>query len=185
MIEQKKINKLFNEDPKKVYRTMMGSTITPKNILSKQNAETFWKGVWNNPSESNVTNVDWMKELVSKYCLNVLQKLYKIDKMTTDHTINKLKPNKTPGRDMITGYWYKQLNFYRSDLTSLYHSTLVGDQVLPTWLLAAKTTLLPKNADTHIAKNHRPIALLNLVYKIYTSCINVFNRSCTAKQYYH
>ena len=94
--------------------------------------------------------------------------------MAIDKAINKLKPNKVPGRDMITGYWYKQLNFYRSDLTKLYNSALVNDHVLPTWLLTAKTTLLPKNNDTHIAKNYRPIALLNMMCKIYTSCINMF-----------
>ena len=30
--------------------------------------------------------------------------------MIIDKAINKLKPNKVLGRDMITGYWYKQLN---------------------------------------------------------------------------
>ena len=30
--------------------------------------------------------------------------LYEIDKMAIDKAINKLKPNKAPGRDMITGY---------------------------------------------------------------------------------
>ena len=94
--------------------------------------------------------------------------------MEIDKAINKLKPSKALGRDMITGYWYKQLNFYRSDLTRLYNSTLVNDQVLPTWLSTAKTTLLPKNTDTHIAKNYRPIALLNMMHKIYMSCINMF-----------
>ena len=173
IIERKKINKLFYKDPKKGYRTMKGSTITPKSIPSKQNVETFWKGIWNNPSECNVANVDWMKELGSNYCLNATQKLYEIDKMAIDKAINKLKPNKAPGRDMITGYWYKQLNFYRSDLTRLYNSTLVNDQVLPTWLSTTKTTLLPKNTDTYIAKNYRPIALINLMYKIYTACVNI------------
>ena len=153
---------------------MKGSTITPKNIPSKQNVETFWKGIWNNPSECNVTGVDWMKELKSNYCLNATKKPHEIDKMTIDKAINKLKPNKALGRDMITGYWYKQLNFHRSDLTRLYHSMLVNDQVLPTWISTAKTILLPKNTDTHIAKNYRPIALLNITYKIYTSCINMF-----------
>ena len=173
IIERKKINKLFYKDPKKVYRTMKGSAITPKCIPSKQNVETFWKGIWNNPSECNVANVDWMKELESNYCLNATQKLYEIDKMTIDNAINKLKPNKAPGRDMITGYWYKQLNFYRSDLTRLYNSALVNYQVLPYWLSTAKTTLLPKNTDTHIAKNYRPIALLNMMSKIFTASINM------------
>ena len=43
IIERKKINKLFYKDPKKFYRTMNGSTITPKSIPSKQNVETFGK----------------------------------------------------------------------------------------------------------------------------------------------
>ena len=75
IIERKKINKLFYKDPKKVYRAMKGSTITPKNIPSKQNVEMFWKGIWNNPSECNVIGVDWMKEFKSNYCLNATQKL--------------------------------------------------------------------------------------------------------------
>ena len=133
-----------------------------------------WKGIWNSPLECNVANVDWMKELESSYCLNATQKLYEIDKMARGKATNKLKAKKAPARDMITGYWYKQLNFYRPDLTRLYKSTLVNDQVLPTWLSTAKTTLLPKITDTDIAKNYRPIALLNMMYKIYTSCINMF-----------
>ena len=86
---------------------MKRSTTIPKSIPSKQNVETFWKGIWNNPSACNTVNVDWMKELESHYSVNPTQKLYDIDKMAIDKAINKLKPNKAPGRDMITGYWYK------------------------------------------------------------------------------
>ena len=70
--------------------------------------------------------------------------LYEIDKMAIDKAINKLKPNKAPGRDMITGYWYKQLNFYRSDLTRLYNLTLINDEGLPTWLSTAKIPFCQK-----------------------------------------
>ena len=94
--------------------------------------------------------------------------------MTIDKAMKKFKLNKPSVRDMITGYWYKQLNFYKSGLIRLYHSTLGNDQVLPTWLSTAKTTLLPKNTDTHIAKNYIPIAVLNMMYKIYRSFINKF-----------
>ena len=52
-----------------------------------------------------------MKELESNYCLNATQKLYEIDKMAIGKAINKLKPSKVPGRDMITGYWYKPTKF--------------------------------------------------------------------------
>ena len=73
----------------------------------------FWKCIWNNLSESNFASVDRMKKLENNYYLNATQKLYEIDKMAIHKAINKLKPNKALGRDMITGYWYKQLNFYQ------------------------------------------------------------------------
>ena len=36
----------------------------------------------------------------------------------------------------------------------------------------AKTVLLPKKNDTHNPKNYRPIALQNIMVKLYTKCIN-------------
>ena len=70
IIECKKINRRCYKDPKNVHRAMRGSTITTKTIQSKQNVETFWKGIWNNPSECNTANVDWMKQRENNYCIN-------------------------------------------------------------------------------------------------------------------
>ena len=109
---------------------MKGSAITLKSIPFKQNVETFWKDIWNNLSECKVKHAHWMNERDNNYSLNAKQKIYEIDKKTIDKAINKLKLKKAPGRDMITGYWCKQLNFYRPDLARLYHSTLLDDQVL-------------------------------------------------------
>ena len=44
----------------------------------------------------------------------------------------------------------------------------------PNWLTLVRMTLLPKSQDTKNAKNYRPIACLNIVYKLYTSCLNIF-----------
>ena len=38
----------------------------------------------------------------------------------------------------------------------------------------ACTQLLSKNENTHIAKNYHPIACQNLIFELYTSCINTF-----------
>ena len=45
---------------------------------------------------------------------------------------------------------------------------------IPELLAQAETVLLPKNAETQVAKNCQPIACLNIIYKLYTSCLNMF-----------
>ena len=47
------------------------------------------------------------------------------------------------------------------------------DRQLPTWLSLTKIKLIPKNDITNMAKNYRPIECQNIMYKIYTGCINV------------
>ena len=44
---------------------------------------------------------------------------------------------------------------------------------LPNWLTLAQTTLLPKSQDMKNANNYGPIACLNIVNKLYTSCLNI------------
>ena len=70
--------------------------------------------------------------------------------------------------------WYKKLTFYRPLLTKLFTESFKGELQLPCWLTTASTVLQPKNDQTHIVKNYRPIALLNIMHKIYTSCLNTF-----------
>ena len=45
---------------------------------------------------------------------------------------------------------------------------------LANWLTLARTILLRKSQDTKNAKNYRSIACLSIVYKLYTSCLNIF-----------
>ena len=45
---------------------------------------------------------------------------------------------------------------------------------VPEWLATSMTNILPKNADSHLAKNYRPIACQNITYKLYTGIFNHF-----------
>ena len=171
--ERKKINQLFGKSPKGVYRNFKGNNITVKDLPSKENLESFWKGIWGEGSNFN-KNAKWLKTVESNYCKNAIQKEYKIERKTLDHAISKLYLGKAPGRDLITGYWYKKLDFYKTDLIDLLQRTFEGKVSIPNWLSTAKTTLVAKNEITNVAKNYRPIACLNILYKIYTSCLNTF-----------
>ena len=74
-------------------------------------------------------------------------------------------------------------------MVSLFQKTLIGEYDSPAEIVLAETVLIPKNENTKIAKNYRPIACLNLMYKLYTSCLNLFmqdhyesNKTATDKQ---
>ena len=66
------------------------------------------------------------------------------------------------------------LSFLLFRLTELYQDTYEGNDILPLWLTESKTSLIAKNEQTKNAKNYRPIACLNLTYKVYTSCLKIF-----------
>ena len=88
--------------------------------------------------------------------------------------LQKLQNSKAPATNLITGFWYKNLMFYKADLVHIFQDTLKSHKELPSPLTRARTQLLPKNENTHIAKNYRPIACKNLMIKLYTSYINTF-----------
>ena len=175
LIERKKINKQFAFNPKKIYGNMKGDKIEVHKIPTKESIEQFWKGIWQDNAIFN-DKADWLKDLNDTYCKNVVNTEYKIDLQILEKSINKIQINKAPGQDRITGFWFKNLSSYRDILAVKFNELLHSDPntPLPMWLSTARTSLLPKNKETHIAKNYRPIACLNIMYKLYTSCLNSF-----------
>ena len=73
-----------------------------------------------------------MKQLKKEYCNNVTTKTYQITEDILETAVNKIQPNKTPGRDLIAGFWYKNFDFYKPALTYLF-----GE--LPIWLTTASS----------------------------------------------
>ena len=47
-------------------------------------------------------------------------------------------------------------------------------ETISDWSVQAKTVLLPKNERSQETKSYRPIVCLNIMYKLYTSCLNSF-----------
>ena len=71
---------------------------------SQENVERFWKGIWESRSQVNYENTLWMKQLKKEYCNKVTTKTYQITEDIIETAVNKIQPNKAPGRDL------KQLN---------------------------------------------------------------------------
>ena len=51
---------------------------------------------------------------------------YTINTYTLQTAIKKLQNRKYPRNDLIVGYWYKNLTFYRNDLAELYDNNISG-----------------------------------------------------------
>ena len=71
---------------------------------------------------------------------------------------------------------FKNLSSYRDVLANKFNELLHSNANTspPTWFSTAHTTLLPKNKEIDVAKNYIPIEYLNVMYKLYTSCLNSF-----------
>ena len=135
--------------------------------------ENFWKDILQNEASFN-DKAEWLQKLKKTYCRNVTVTNYNIDQRILDKVIKKIQINKAPGSDLINGYWYKSLTSYRYQLSALFNQQIHFDSPLPTLLSAAHTVLLPNSTERQIAKNYRPIACLNVMYKLYSSCINQY-----------
>ena len=97
--------------------------------------------------------------------------------------LTRMPNNRSPGHDLITGYWIKSFTGLHQPLLEHLCSLKTGAIDMPDWLATAKTTLIPKSPDTHATNNYRPIACQNTTYKLYTSVLNYFLEDhCTANK---
>lgn len=170
--DRRQINRQFSSNPKFVYRKMRGEQITVQEVPTKTDVENFWKGIWSKEGTFN-TNATWLNNL-HDYCSDAEQKAYVIENKTITKIVKKLQVKKAPGPDMIGAFWYKKLASYLPFMTTLFESSFNGQIEMPQWMAKARTVLTPKNKQTSIPKNYRPIACLNIMYKIFTGCVNLF-----------
>ena len=78
---------------------------------------------------------------------------------------------KAPGVDLLPNFWLKNLVALHSPLTAAFNTCIKDPQSTPQWLVTGKSSLLPKNSHTELAKNYRPITCLNTTFKTLTGII--------------
>ena len=164
---------MFKVAPKKVYRGMRdGSQQKVKNMPEQTEVESFWKSIWNVPTQHD-TEAPWLANLKQEYCKNVKAKDYEITDEVLDKVLSKLANDK-PGRDLIPGLWIKRLSSMKEHFKRNLINSFNLDKEIPQWLVLSKTLLLPKIEDTNKANNYRPTALQNSMHKVFIAIITEF-----------
>ena len=83
--------------------------------------------------------------------------------------LKNLSNNKAPGPDHIPNSILKNMPQSFHKLLHLFFKHCYKQKQIPTLWKNSITILLYKKGDPYILTNHRPIALANTIYKLYTS----------------
>ena len=158
---------------KQVFRTWKSKQQQINTAPTKGKIENFWSGIWEKETSFN-KEAPWIKTLEKGYCKNTISKNYCITQQIFDSVLKGMKNNGAPENDRIRCYWIKKLTSTHPYIITELNKIYEDETLFPDWLATSKTILLPKNDLAYEAKNYRPIACQNIMYKIYTGITNNF-----------
>ena len=165
-MQNQTISKLYIDDKRSKY------SYNPSEIL--KSAKDFYKNLYTRDKVSKSATEELLNKIPpnmkkSKEHFKLCEAEISLDEVTK--AINSQKSNKSPGNDGLTAEFYKQfLNELAPILLEVYNSwnqlSIIGT--------SSKTGIISviyKKGDKKDIANYRPISLLNLDYKIYTTIL--------------
>ena len=81
-------------------------------------------------------------------------------------------PNwKAPGKDVVQGYWLKNLTSLHPLIAFQRNHILDGERPLPDWMTFGKTVLCHLAKGSAVDNNYRPISCLPLMWNLMTGML--------------
>uniref|UniRef100_A0A8C7WYM9 Reverse transcriptase domain-containing protein n=1 Tax=Oryzias sinensis TaxID=183150 RepID=A0A8C7WYM9_9TELE len=149
-------------------------TDDPEEIL--EIFQNFYKELYSKPSLASADDVTSFLNSLDLPSIGEMQNKVLQSEIRTEEirlAIGKLKTCKAPGSDGFPSEIYK---LFESDLSPLLlrclNWTLKEGTIPPSWQEAVVSLIPKEGKDSKLCKNFRPISVLNVDFKIYTSILS-------------
>ena len=151
-----------------------------KNIVYKQSDiqrsfQKFYTKLYTQPPLKEDQQIDQFLDSLNLSTLTEDQSNKMIARITEEEVndaISRLKANKTPGPDGYSSEWFKTFRLELiPSLIKLFNEVLKNGKTPPSWKEATISVIPKEGKDSLDCGSYRPISILNIDYKIYTSIL--------------
>ena len=141
------------------------------NVPTQQTADQiteYWSGVVGVPGTCDLNDsavVQWRAEMDNLPDPTWEEPELRVWKVAC----RKIKSWNAPGRDGISGFWWKKFHQAAAHFWGIIKGLLNGETEVPAWFVRGRTILFPKEGCLGRPEQYRPITCLNVGYKLVTS----------------
>ena len=137
-------------------------------MLENQN-KRFWGDIWSKSVDHN-RDAKWLKNLQSAVSVTKWKKV-DITKEGLKKILGRMPNWKSPGLDLVQGFWLKKFSSLHGRVRSQLKECL-DNGFVHSWLTKERTGLLQKHkSQGNTTSNNRPITCLSLMWKLLSGVI--------------
>ena len=164
-------NRLFASNQKQFFRSLGGEEGGVTEQPNAQEVTEFWSNLWGVPVTHN-DEARWVSDVERELIGVRKQETITVTKEKVAQNVRKIPNWKAPGPDGIQGYWLKNFPSLHTRIGNCLNSCLLSGKV-PNWMVEGRTTLIMKDKTKGpVVGNYRPIACLNLLWKLLTGIMS-------------
>ena len=153
-------------------------TYEPKEI--ETHFRNYYKNLYSQPPSANIEQIKAFLQTLDLPTIGEQQNgllTSPITRAEIEKAVSKLKANKSPGSDGLPSQWYKTFNEQLVPLLEASFNHTLENGVLPPSWKEAVISVISKGNNNESCSGYRPISILNVDDKLYTSIIT--------KRFYH